>query len=273
MPFLPKNPYCPGCGATDPCGCTDPRNDLKGSDEVKYTGPTLPCTNIETCDTLTVALQKIDEKICEILAAIAPTTTTTSTSTAAPVTTTTTTVAPITTTTTTEAPTTTTTTTEAPVTTTTTTEAPTTTTTTTEGPTTTTTTTTEAPTTTTTTTEAPTTTTTTSTSTSTTTTTTTIGFSTFTVYFDVAAVPSPSGWDSSTNACAGTGTPLTLYTQAGYTTFQQLIDDGKAFFTDTALTTAYDGKTLNWYKSQSAPGGTSLRIDANGFIDIALVTC
>jgi len=273
MPFLPTNPYCPGCGSTDPCGCTDPRSDLKGSDQVKYTGPTLPCTGITTCDTLTVALQKIDEKICEILAAIATTTTTTSTSTAAPVTTTTTTEAPITTTTTTEAPTTTTTTTEAPVTTTTTTEAPaTTTTTTTAEPVTTTTTTTAEPVTTTTTTAAPTTTTTTTAEPTTTTTTTAAPtFSTFLVYRDEVG----TGWADSGTACAATATgSITLYSNPGSTTFQDLITNGHALYTDQGLTSAYvGGSPDNWYKSQTAPGGISLRIDDTGFIDIALVTC
>lgn len=44
--------------------------------KVEYTGANLSCTGIQTCDTLEVALQKIDDKICsdelvaQILAAI-----------------------------------------------------------------------------------------------------------------------------------------------------------------------------------------------------------
>jgi hypothetical protein len=37
-----------------------------GSNYVKYNGPNLPCTNIHTCDNLSVALQKIDEQICNL---------------------------------------------------------------------------------------------------------------------------------------------------------------------------------------------------------------
>ena len=37
-----------------------------GSDNVKYTGPNLPCSGINTCDDLTLILQKLDEKICEL---------------------------------------------------------------------------------------------------------------------------------------------------------------------------------------------------------------
>lgn len=34
------------------------------SDKVIYNGPNLPCTGIRTADTVEVAIQKIDEKIC-----------------------------------------------------------------------------------------------------------------------------------------------------------------------------------------------------------------
>lgn len=44
------------------------------TDLVNYAGPNLPCTGILSCDTLTVALQKIDAVLCGLL-----TTTTTST--------------------------------------------------------------------------------------------------------------------------------------------------------------------------------------------------
>lgn len=150
-----------------------------GTNHIKYDGPNLPCTGIQTCNSLTVSLQKVDEQICDLKSIVQSlqeqinelTTTTTTTTVVPTTTTTTTTEEPTTTTTTTTViePTTTTTTTESPeptTTTTTTTEEPTTTTTTTLEPTTTTTTTTvlEPTTTTTTTTLEPTTTTTTTSS-------------------------------------------------------------------------------------------------------------
>lgn len=76
---MPFNANCPGCGSSDPCGCSDPYSDKTGSGDVKYTGPNLPGTGIETCDTLTVALQKIDNAIANLQAIVAPTTTTTTT--------------------------------------------------------------------------------------------------------------------------------------------------------------------------------------------------
>ena len=49
------------CVGGNPC-----TTQLVSSDYVKYSGPNLPCTNIQTCDTATVALQKADEQICEL---------------------------------------------------------------------------------------------------------------------------------------------------------------------------------------------------------------
>lgn len=117
--YLYGSPTCCNtpCNTTDPCAdpCTTPS---KQSSNLAYNGPDLPCTGIETCDTLSEAIQKIEEAICTILGMF----TTTTTTTVAGTTTTTTTVAPTTTTTTTTVEgTTTTTTTVEPITTTTTT--------------------------------------------------------------------------------------------------------------------------------------------------------
>ncbi len=43
----------------DPC-----HHIIIDSKKVEYTGPNLPCTGIQTCDTLQTSLQKIDDKIC-----------------------------------------------------------------------------------------------------------------------------------------------------------------------------------------------------------------
>lgn len=53
-----------GCGcASDPC---NPNNSV-GCETVIYSGPNLPCSGIESCDTLCIALQKLDNTICETL--------------------------------------------------------------------------------------------------------------------------------------------------------------------------------------------------------------
>jgi len=43
---------------TDPCGCKT------SSDEVVYTGPTLPCTGIENCTPVTEVISTISEYLC-----------------------------------------------------------------------------------------------------------------------------------------------------------------------------------------------------------------
>lgn len=65
MVFLPQNPCCSQGGSSSHCG--DPCNAQPiPTDYVTYSGPNLPCTNIRTCDTVTVALQKVDEQICSL---------------------------------------------------------------------------------------------------------------------------------------------------------------------------------------------------------------
>ncbi len=72
---MPFNANCPGCGSLDPCNC----GNKPQSNEIKYVGPSLSCTGIQTCDDMSTALQKIDQMICMLQAAIFPTTTTTTT--------------------------------------------------------------------------------------------------------------------------------------------------------------------------------------------------
>jgi hypothetical protein len=51
-------------------------SSLIQSDDIYYSGPPLPCIGIENCDTLTSAIEKIDEAICGIIEQITTTTTT-----------------------------------------------------------------------------------------------------------------------------------------------------------------------------------------------------
>lgn len=93
MSCLPEMP-CYGGGNISPtgtnCGADPCDNKLKTSDLIKYIGPNLPCTGIETCDDLTTILQKLELAICQFTT----TTTSTSTSTSSSTTTTTTTACP-----------------------------------------------------------------------------------------------------------------------------------------------------------------------------------
>lgn len=85
----------PNYAPVDPCNipCTP-------TDNVCYSGPNLPCTEIHTCDTVSVSLQKIDAEVCSLQSQIIALqtlvdslTTTTTTSTSSSTTTTTTTIA------------------------------------------------------------------------------------------------------------------------------------------------------------------------------------
>ena len=66
-PYLPQNPNC----------CTDCEQNCTSSNTVCYTGPNLICSGINTNDTITVALQKIEYELCLLLGQITTTTTTT----------------------------------------------------------------------------------------------------------------------------------------------------------------------------------------------------
>jgi hypothetical protein len=93
---MPFNANCPGCGSLGPCGCSGEQCKFVSSENVKYIGPNLAGTGIQSCDDLTTVLEKIDYAIYLIEQQISPTpssTTTTSTS-AGPTTSTTTTTGP-----------------------------------------------------------------------------------------------------------------------------------------------------------------------------------
>lgn len=47
------------CSPTDPCN-----QPSHSSDSIVYTGPGLPCTDIDPCDTITEAFQKAEAKVC-----------------------------------------------------------------------------------------------------------------------------------------------------------------------------------------------------------------
>ena len=97
-----------------------------------------------------------------------------------------------------------------------------------------------------------------------------------TIYFNVMASPSPGGWDTSTDACQGTGTALTVYfsnTGGCPTTFQDVYNDGKVIYTNAGLTTALAGND-KYYKSVSAPNsGISIQVGNDGVIDTLSSPC
>jgi hypothetical protein len=88
---------------------------------------------------------------------------------------------------------------------------------------------------------------------------------TFTVYFDVTTTPNTYGWGSSVAACAGTGTPLTVYiTGTASSLFDAVVTQGKVLYTNVGLTTPLNGNNTH-YKTVSAPAsGETLLIDGVG---------
>lgn len=77
------------------CGCDPCSTHCTLADNVLYTGPNLQCTDIRTNNNLTLSLQKIDEKICELFDLYYSLTTTSSTSTTTSTSTSTTTYIPL----------------------------------------------------------------------------------------------------------------------------------------------------------------------------------
>ena len=70
MAYLPTNPCCTNIAVNTTCGCsTSVSNDpcqtgIHYSKSITYNGPILPCSNVEPCDDLNIALSKIDELLC-----------------------------------------------------------------------------------------------------------------------------------------------------------------------------------------------------------------
>jgi hypothetical protein len=89
---------------------------------------------------------------------------------------------------------------------------------------------------------------------------------TFTIYFDVTtSPPNTQGWSGSSAACAGTGTPLTVYINGTASSlFDAVVTQGKVLYTNSITTIPLNGGNT-WYKTVSAPAsGESFQVDAVG---------
>jgi len=91
-----------------------------------------------------------------------------------------------------------------------------------------------------------------------------------TIYFDVEATPSPGGWDSSAEACSGTGTDLVIYFTAPHcptTWFEASTIEGLTLYTNPTLTTILNGGDT-WYKDVSSPNtGITIQVGSDGSIN------
>jgi hypothetical protein len=87
----------------------------------------------------------------------------------------------------------------------------------------------------------------------------------FTIYFDVTtSPPNTQGWSGSSAACAGTGTPLTVYINGSAASLYDAYLAGKILYTNSIATTPLNGGNT-WYKTVSAPAsGQSFQVSAIG---------
>lgn len=73
MAYLSTNPCCTDITLNSTCGCSgtttaDPcKTGVHYSKSITYNGPTLPCSNVQPCDDLNIALSKIDAIICTLV--------------------------------------------------------------------------------------------------------------------------------------------------------------------------------------------------------------
>jgi hypothetical protein len=88
----------------------------------------------------------------------------------------------------------------------------------------------------------------------------------FTIYFDVTTTPpSPEGWGSQSAACAGTGTPLTVYIIGSASSlYNAIITQSKVLYINSIATIPLNGDNT-WYKTVSAPAsGDTFQVGATG---------
>ena len=80
---------------------------------------------------------------------------------------------------------------------------------------------------------------------------------------------SPLGWETDTEACQGTGTPIPVYViGTGYSSlFEAVTTFGRALYTGTTFNSdnLYVGQN-KWYKEIQTPGGNVFKIGNNGAV-------
>ena len=96
----------------------------------------------------------------------------------------------------------------------------------------------------------------------------------FVIYFDVTTSPNTYGWADPTLACAGTGTPLTVYiigTSASL--YDAVVTSGKALYVDAGRTILLAGGN-SWFKTTSAPAtGETFQVSSVGEVPVWGGTC
>lgn len=83
----------------------------------------------------------------------------------------------------------------------------------------------------------------------------------FNVFLNASA---GTGWDTSTEACNGSGSIFSVYVDGLYATLYNAYLDGKALYTNSSLTTLYTSED-KWFKDGT---GKVFQLGTDGFIDV-----
>jgi hypothetical protein len=94
-----------------------------------------------------------------------------------------------------------------------------------------------------------------------------LSYTTYTIYMQTSVAP--LGWDTSTDACNNSGTPITVYVNGiGFSSlFDATVTNGKPLYTSTTFIPGnlYAGQN-KWYKTQSGTGGNVFQIGNDGAV-------
>lgn len=95
----------------------------------------------------------------------------------------------------------------------------------------------------------------------------TVAYYQLTLYANVSSGTNPlQGWSTSTDACNGTGTPVTVYLSQNASSLQDAYNNGYVLYLDSGLTTPYAGGNT-YFKDVSSPNlGNALTVDNSGNI-------
>lgn len=95
----------------------------------------------------------------------------------------------------------------------------------------------------------------------------TVAYYQLTLYANVSSGTNPlQGWSTSTDACNGTGTPVTVYLSQNASSLQDAYNNGYALYLNSSLTTLYAGNDT-YFKDVSSPNsGNALSVTNSGAI-------
>ena len=95
----------------------------------------------------------------------------------------------------------------------------------------------------------------------------TVTYYTLTLYANVSSGTNPlQGWSTSTDACNGTGTPVTVYLSQNASSLQDAHNNGYVLYLNNTLTTPYAGNNTYFKDVSSAGSGNALTVDNSGSI-------